>query len=310
MSEINADLVGIRRIPNIPYNRVSVKALNALKMKGMASNEDVVVSSLTVPGPEGGPSINLRVYQPRELKSPTPALFWIHGGGMVIGSAEQDDRTNAGFVRELGITVVGARYRLAPGHPFPAPIDDVYAGLLGVLANSAELGIDPQQVAIGGASAGGGLAAGLALLALDRGEVGPMFQLLIYPMVDDRTLLKPHSKRYVWTTKANRFGWTSYVGAGVTGPDVSPYAAPARREDLHGLPPAWIGVGDLDLFYEEDLEYARRLRAAGVACEVVEVPGAFHGFNALFPAAQLTEDFFQQQVAALRKAFNLAPSAR
>ncbi|HEX4443362.1 MAG TPA: alpha/beta hydrolase [Galbitalea sp.] len=304
MTELHPDLVGVRRIPTIPYNRVSVKVLSALKIKGMTSNDEVSISSLTVSGPAGAPNIALRVFQPRGLKAPGPALFWIHGGGMVIGAAEQDDRTNVAFAKELGITVVAARYRLAPGHPFPAPLDDVYAGLLGLFAHAAELGIDPKRVAIGGASAGGGLAAGLALLAHDRGEVAPMFQLLVYPMIDDRTLAEPDSKRFVWTTKANRFGWTSYLGDGVGGPDVSPYAAPARREDLSGLPPTWIGVGDLDLFYEEDLEYSRHLKAAGVACEFTTIPGAFHGFNALFPDAPVTQDFWRQQADALRGAFS------
>ena len=303
MTELHPDLVGVRRVPTIPYNRVSVKLLSALKMKGMTSNDEVSISSLTVPGPAGGPSIDLRVFQPRGLTAPAPALFWIHGGGMVIGAAEQDDRTNAAFAKELGITVVAARYRLAPGHPFPAPLDDVYAGLIGLFASAGELGVDPKRIAIGGASAGGGLAAGVALVAHDRGEVAPMFQLLVYPMIDDRTLSKPDSKRFVWTTKANRFGWTSYVGHGVGGPDVSVYAAPARREDLSGLPPAWIGVGDLDLFYDEDREYSRRLKAAGVECEFITIPGAFHGFNALFPSAPITQEFWQRQADALRKAF-------
>jgi acetyl esterase/lipase len=305
MTDIHPDLVGIRRIPNFPYGPLTLWIMRALKAKPMKSDADLTISELTVPGPAGAPEVTLRIFQPRGLARPAPALFWIHGGGMIVGSPEQDDRRNAAFARELGITVAAVRYRLAPEHPDPAPIEDAYAGLVGLVARAGELGIDPKRIAIGGASAGGGIAAGLALLAHDRGEVTPVFQLLVYPMLDDRTTMKAGSevpKVRVWTTGSNRYGWKSYLGSAVGGPDVSPYAAPARRDDLHGLPPAWIGVGTLDLFHDEDVEYARRLTAADVACELVTIPGAFHGFDALFPTAPVTENFARAQEAALGKA--------
>lgn len=247
----------------------------------------------------------MRVFQPVGISTPAPALLWMHGGGMVIGSPEQDDRTNIAFVRELGISVAAVRYRLAPDNQAPAAVEDAYAALLGLVAQAAELHVDPTRIAVGGASAGGGVAAGLALLAHDRGEVQPAFQLLVYPMLDDRTTARTDIGSRdvrVWTPKSNRFGWGAYLGAAVRGPDVSPYAAAARREDLRGLPSAWIGVGTLDLFYDEDVEYAGRLNAAGVPCELYEVTGAFHGFDAVFPAAPVTEAFWREQARALAAA--------
>lgn len=271
----------------------------------VAPPPDVTVQELVVPGPPGGPAVHLRVFRPVGPTATVPALLWIHGGGLVLGSPEQDDRANIGFVRELGIVVAAVRYRLAPRDPAPAAVEDAYAGLLGLVAHAGELGIDSRRIAVGGASAGGGLAAALSLLAHDRGEVRPAFQLLVYPMLDDRTVTRRDlAARTVrmWTAKSNRFGWTSYLGAEPGSEDVSPYAAPARREDLGGLPPAWVGVGTLDLFHDEDVEYARRLEAAGVPCRLRVVPGAFHAFDGLFPRAEVTLDFRRDQAHALREA--------
>lgn len=265
----------------------------------------VTVEELVVPGPPDGPPVSLRVFRPAGATATVPALLWIHGGGLVLGSPEQDDRANMEFVRELGIVVASVKYRLAPRDPAPAAVEDAYAGLRGLVARAGELGIDPHRIAVGGASAGGGLAAALSLLAHDRGEVRPAFQLLVYPMLDDRTVTRTDlAGRTVrlWTAKSNRFGWTSYLGVEPGSDGVSPYAAPARRDDLRGLPPAWIGVGTLDLFHDEDLEYARRLDAAGVPCELRVVPGAFHGFDGLFPRADVTLGFRLDQVGALRTA--------
>ncbi len=249
--------------------------------------------------------VSLRIYRPRELATPAPALFWTHGGGFIQGSPSQDEVANIAFARELGITVVAARYRLAPEHPFPAAIDDLYAGLTWLFDEAEARGIDPTRIAIGGASAGAGLTAALALVAHDRDEVRPAFQLLVYPMLDDRTVLRTdidHKPLRMWSPGSNRFGWASYLGRRPGSADVSPYAAPARRDDLSGLPPAWIGVGTLDLFHDEDLEYARRLEAAGVPCEVHIVEGAFHGFDAVFRKAGVTRAFWEEQARALRAA--------
>jgi len=187
-------------------------------------------------------------------------------------------------------------YRLAPEHPYPAPLEDCYAALTWLTRLPA---VDSARVAIGGASAGGGLAAALALLARDRGEVAPILQLLAYPMLDDRSAAKPKNLNYrLWSPSSNRFGWAAYLG------DADPQVAvPARRDDLSGLPPAWIGVGTHDLFLDEDLAYAERLTAAGVPCHVEVVPGAFHGFDLIAPKAQVSQAFFSSQCASLRGAF-------
>jgi len=267
--------------------------------------EDLVVTDVEVPGPPGAPPVPLRLYQPRTLTGPAPALLWVHGGGMVLGDHLQDERRNIAFARTLGITVASVGYRLAPQHRAPAAVEDAHAAFSWLVGQAEGRHIDPRRIAVGGASAGGGIAAGLALLARDRGGVQPAFQLLVYPMLDDRTVLREDlDTRHVrvWSPGSNRFGWTAYLGQEPGGPDVSPYAAPARCEDLSGLPPAWVGVGSLDLFLDEDLTHARRLVAAGVPCEVEVVEGAFHGFDALFGRKDVSKQFWRAQAAALRGA--------
>jgi acetyl esterase/lipase len=199
----------------------------------------------------------------------------------------------------VGITVAAVDYRLAPEHPYPAGLEDCYSALTWLAGLPA---VDPARLAIGGASAGGGLAAALALLAHDRGEVTPTLQLLAYPMLDDRSGAAPKTLNYrMWGPKSNRFGWAAYLGN--ADPQI---AVPARRDDLSGLPPAWIGVGTQDLFHDEDLAYAERLTAAGVPCHLEVVPGAFHGFDQVVPKAAVSQSFFASQCASLRAA--LAPT--
>ena len=262
------------------------------------------VEALRRPGPgvtveQVGP-ISVRLHlPPAGPAGPHPAVLWIHGGGYVIGSAAQDDAVCRHLADELGALVAAVDYRLAPEHPFPVPLLDCHDALVW-LAGRGD--VDVERVAIGGASAGGGLAASLALLARDRGEVRPAFQLLSYPMLDDRTALRTDiDERHfrLWNNEANRFGWRSYTGQEPGSPGVDPLAAPARSEDLAGLPPAWIGVGSLDLFLAEDLAYADRLRGAGVPCDVHVVDGAFHGFDSVRPRASVTDQFRAAQVDAL-----------
>jgi acetyl esterase/lipase len=164
--------------------------------------------------------------------------------------------------------------------------------------------VDASRLAIGGASAGGGLAAALALLTRDRGEISLTAQLLVYPMLDDRTVYRKGLDKpglRLWNQSSNKFGWSAYLGNA----DRS-VAVPARREDLSGLPPAWLGVGTFDLFHDEDLAYAERLKAAGVPCEVEVVPGAFHGFDGIVPKARVSQSFFNSQCALLRRTFEPA----
>lgn len=264
-----------------------VRALTRLQGRGRAGDVEVLT---LVSG------VGVRMHRPAGNAEVAPALLWIHGGGYVLGSAKQDDALCRRFSRELGVTVASVEYRLAPEHPYPAALDDCYSALTWLTGLPS---VDPARVAIGGASAGGGLAAALALLARDRGEVKPALQLLAYPMLDDRSATGPKNLNYrLWSPSSNRFGWASYLGG--TDPRV---AVPARRDDLSGLPPAWIGVGTHDLFHDEDLAYAERLNNAGVPCHVEVVPGAFHGFDLVAPKAQVSQSFFASQCASLRAAF-------
>lgn len=242
---------------------------------------------------------SLRLYRPASLPNPAPALLWMHGGGYVIGTAQQDDKLCRNFSAALGITVASVDYRLAPEHPFPAALDDCYGALEWLAAQPT---VDPANIAIGGASAGGGLAAALAFRARDRGEIAPILQLLSYPMLDDRTgtdaVPAVRGHRW-WGPRSNRFAWSSYLGTS------DPHTAvPARQEKLSGLPAAWIGVGSLDLFQDEDIRHAGRLAAAGVACELEVVEGAYHGFDAIAPNAEVSRLFFQSRCDALSAAFS------
>ncbi|KZX20881.1 alpha/beta hydrolase [Rathayibacter tanaceti] len=302
------DLAIGRFFPPVFVGPRLVRLINRKQQTGGEAPPDIIVEDLVIPGPDGVPSVRARSYRPRTLRTTAPALVWVHGGGTVLGSHLQDEASNIAFARTLGISVLSVGYRLAPTHPAPAALEDVLAAFRWLAEHADERGVDPQRIAIGGASAGGGLAAGTTLLAHDRGGPQPAFQLLVYPMLDDRTVTRPGPTPpgvRVWTPRSNRFGWSSYLGAEPGGPDVSVYAAPARRDDLSGLPPAWIGVGTLDLFHDEDVRYAERLRAAGVPCELEIVEGAFHGFDALFRRSGVTKRFWSAQSAALGAA--LAP---
>lgn len=269
---------------------------------------DIEVTEQRVPGPPGAPDVRVLVYLPQRVPRPVPALLWIHGGGYILGSADADDLQVKSIVAQIGCAAVSVDYRLAPETPFPGPVEDCYAALQWLDAHAAELGVDPARIAIGGASAGGGLAVGLGLLARDRGEVPLAFQLLIYPMLDDRTVSTadphPYTGEFIWTSDANRFGWTALLGQEPGSAGVSPYAAAARAERLAGLPPTYISVGALDLFLEEDLEYARRLMREGVPTELHVYPGAYHGFN-MATEAQVTRAFIRDSMDALRRALAL-----
>jgi len=200
--------------------------------------------------------------------------------------------------------IVSVDYRLSPEWRFPAAIEDCYAGLAWTIAHAGELGIDPARIGVMGESAGGGIAAALALMARDRGEYGLAFQHLTYPMIDDRTCVRPPhpvTGEFVWPAHNNHFGWSAYLGREPGGDDVPAYAAAARAADLTGLPPAYVMVGGLDLFLEENIDYARRLMAAGVATELHVYPGAFHGFD-LMPGPPVAEQARAARLSALSRA--------
>lgn len=311
MTRFHPDLAAARFIPPVRFDAFSTALLNRVSPRTHPAPADIEVTDVEVPGPSGAPDVRMRLYRPRELATPAPAMLWIHGGGMISGTALIDERTNLDFARELGIVVASVDYRLAPGAVAPAQLEDCYAALRWMSENADAQGIDASRIAVGGASAGGGLAAGLAQLALDRGQVPLAFQLLVYPMIDDRTVTRTdHDLRgvRVWRKSSNRYGWTSYLGHEPGAERVVPYAAPARRDDLRGLPPTWIGVGTLDLFHDEDVAYARRLREAGVPCELEIVEGAFHGFDAVMPRTPVSRAFWRAQADALRRRLGLSPA--
>ncbi len=266
--------------------------------------EDILVENIFIHGQDDQTKLRLRIYKPKSIAAPTPVLIWLHGGGYVMGKPEMDDRSCAAYVRELGISIVSVDYRYAPKHPFPAGLEDSYSALKWVAAHAQQLGVDAKRIAIGGVSAGGGLAAALVQLAHDRQEIKPVFQLLVYPMLDDRTVLRieiDDSNNVTWSQKSNRFGWESYLGRECGAEDVPAYSVPARREDLTGLPQAWIGVGTLDIFHDEDVAYAQRLKESGIECEMIIVPGAFHGFDVFDPQLPIVQAFRKSQVSALKK---------
>lgn len=283
-----------RWLPRAPVGPRTVRPIRVLTRLTSRAGPDVSVEPV-------GP-VSVRVHRPKDGTGPWPGLLWIHGGGYVIGAAAQDDAMCRHFVEELGIVVAAVDYRLAPEHRFPVPLHDCYDALTWL---ARQPWVDRDRLAVGGASAGGGLAAALALLARDRAEIRPALQLLSYPMLDDRTANRTDVDQRnfrLWTNRSNRFGWQAYTGVAPGDPDVSGLAAPARHDDLPGLAPAWIGVGTLDLFCEEDRAYAGRLQAAGIRCQLDVVAGAFHGFDSVLPRAGVSRAFRTAQVDALRAA--------
>ncbi|WP_322081811.1 alpha/beta hydrolase [Burkholderia sp. BCC1972] len=257
----------------------------------------------TVPGPAGAPDVPVLVYLPDDHARPLPAIVHMHGGGFVRGKAKDLEAVHRSLVTQLGCALFSIDYRLAPETVFPGAIEDCYAALAWVFRDADALGIDASRIGVAGESAGGGLAAALALLARDRGEYRLAFQHLVYPMLDDRTCTRPphpHAGEFVWHAANNRFGWTSLLGhaPGIDG--VSPYAAAARATRLDGLPPTFLSVGSLDLFVDENLDYAQRLLRAGVPTELHVLPGGVHGFD-IVPGARVSETARRLSHDALRR---------
>jgi acetyl esterase/lipase len=224
------------------------------------------------------PLVVVRVHTPKGVDGPLPCVYSIHGGGYVLGSYDMDDAKFDRWCPALPCVGVSVEYRLAPEAPYPGPLDDCYAGLRWTHEHAAELGVAPERIGVAGVSAGGGLAAALALLARDRGEVPLAFQLLECPMLDDRqtTSSSQLDGLPIWSRESNEFGWRSYLGD-LYGGDVPAYAAPARATDLTRLPPTLVIVGGADGFRDEDIDYASRLCRSGVPTELHVLPGAPHG---------------------------------
>ena len=255
----------------------------------------------TIDGPDV--PVAVRIYTPRDVAGPLGCIFHVHGGGYVGGSVAEVEFLHRPLAGELKCVIVSVDYRLAPETSFPGNVEDCYAALAWTFANAAELGIDAERIGVMGESAGGGLAAALALLARDRGEHKLAFQHLIYPMLDDRTCVRephPYAGEFIWHPTNNAFGWRALLGAEPGGDGVSPYAAPARATDLSGLPPTFIGTAALDLFVDEDIDYGQRLIRAGVPTELHVWPGAFHGVD-LLPGPAVSDSARRASVDALRR---------
>jgi acetyl esterase/lipase len=286
--EIAEALKAIPRIAGFTFEQLP--ALRSQRMAQLAAvelSDRVERCDYRVPGPAGAPEVTIRVHRPAGHAETLPCIYWMHGGGYVLGTYEMDDLRFDRWCQTLNCVGVSVEYRLAPETPYPGPLEDCYAGLKWVHDNAAQLQIDRSRLGIGGASAGGGLAAGLALLARDRGEVPLSFQLLVYPMIDDRMVTE--SSKWdvpIWPPASNERGWAAYLGD-LVGGDVPIYAAAARATNLAGLPPALVLVGALDGFLDEDVDYAMRLTHAGVPTELHVYPGGPHGFDALLPGTAL-----------------------
>lgn len=241
----------------------------------------------TATAPDGA-DVLVRWYDPSPDRERGPGVVFLHGGGMILGSVAMYDRLVAGYVAASGVPFLSVDYRVAPEHPHPTPVEDCFAGLQWLVAHADELRVDPARVAVMGDSAGGGLAAGVVLLARDRG-VPVARQILVYPMLDDRTTtpdpeLAPFA---AWSYDDNYTGWHALLGDAIGGPDVPYSAAPARATDVSGLPPMFIDAGELDIFRDECVDYARRVAATGTSVELHVHPGCPHGYDRMpIPVAE------------------------
>ena len=302
----------------MPARDITVESLAGLRVstpvpppRMTRESAAIKVLSRSVEGRQGAPRVSVRVYQPERRSGAAGGILYLHGGGFVAGGSAKLEPRHRLWVAELGCVVVSVDYRLAPETCFPGNVEDCYSALSWLFSNAADLGVDARRIGVVGDSAGGGLAASVALLARDRGEFGLAFQHLTSPMLDDRTCIAgdphPFTGEFVFTRQNNLFCWSALLGAMPGSDAVSPYAAPARATSLVGLPPAFISIGSLDLFLEEDVEYARRLAQDGVPVELHVYPGAFHGFD-LHPTAGVAVAARRNSLAALARF--LAPQDR
>jgi acetyl esterase/lipase len=312
MAVVNPEFRGaLRKLPEQGRFGVITRA-NLPKLRAMVNDFATPVRRVpqvvkrVIPGFDKDPNVPIYVIgaEPGAVK---PAVLHIHGGGFIAGSA----RGNIGLTQRIAAgcdcVVVAPEYRLAPETPFPGPLNDNYAALLWMYAHAREVGVDPDRIAVMGESAGGGLAAMLAIAARNRRQVPIVLQVLIYPMLDDRTG-STHSVpgfmgQFIWTRQNNRFGWSAFLGEPAGSVSVPPGSVPARVRNLAGLPPAYIGVGSIDLFANEDIEYAKRLMDSAVPTELLVIPGGFHAFDFIAPDALLSKEFTHAWQNALRRAF-------
>ena len=306
--QLDPDLLAITADapPRTPAARDDWRALRELGNAGLSlidsllpEHEEVTRTDRTITSYDGA-EIPVRWYEPASDRVLGTAVVYLHGGGMIMGSVAGYDRLVAGYVADSGVPFLSVDYRVAPEHPHPTPVEDSFAALPWLLEHADGLRVDPTRVAAMGDSGGGGLAAGVALLARDSG-VALARQVLVYPMLDDRTTVPdPELAPFAaWSFDDNYTGWHALLGDAIGGPDVSAYAAPARADDVSGLPPTYLDTGDLDIFCHEGIEYARRIATSGTTVELHVHPGCPHGFDRI-PGLPVAQRAFADRLRVLR----------
>jgi acetyl esterase/lipase len=315
MDALPAELLRPMRAEDIPALRELLAQMIPAGDDTLRRDGAVELEERQIPGPAGARDLSVLILRPARGRGgqggqegfghALPGVYHTHGGGMVMGTNRTGADELAMWVDEVGVVAVSVEYRLAPEHPHPAPVEDCYAGLVWTGEHCDELGIDPARLIIAGASAGGGLAAGTALMARDRGGPALSHQMLMCPMLDDRGITVSSQEldgEGVWDRTSNLTGWTALLGDARGGPDVSPYAAPARAQDLTRLPATFIDVGSVETFRDEDIEYAARLSRAGISVEFHLWPGGFHGFDGMAPQTALAQAARATRLGYLRRA--------
>ena len=309
-SRVNPELLtGLEAFQDLdlqPENMQAIREAMAQMSLPAKVDESISLKEKMIAGPDNNP-IRLRIYRPESNNESLPVLLWIHGGGYIIGTADDDDDLCMRFVKEAECAVISVDYRLAPENPYPAPLEDCYAALKWIADNAMTLNIDPNRIGVAGASAGGGLTAALTLLARDRQYPSICFQAPLYPMIDDRNNTPSANEikeGMIWNQKTNEAGWKMYLGNLYGTNDIPAYAAPARAENYGNLPYTYTCVGQLDPFRSETLTYITKLAEAGVDVEFHLYPGAYHGFEGLNPDADIAVHAVSEYLQAVKKGFH------
>jgi acetyl esterase/lipase len=289
---------------DITARRAMLSRASAMTADMLRDSEEFRLDEVEIPGTAGSAGVRLAVLRPAGLAGPTPCVYHLHGGGMILGDRYLGLDRVAGWVRDAGVTVASVEYRLAPEHPYPAAAEDCLTGLAWIAANADDLGIDPKRLVVAGASAGGGLAAGMALAIRDHGGAPLAALMLMSPMLDDRGWF-PSSSAFAgqapWDGTSNQTGWDAFLGAAARSDDVPGYAAPGRARTLAGLPPTFIDASSADIFRDEDLDFAARLGHAQVPTEVHLWAGTFHGFDLTVPEAPVSGACRAARLSFLRR---------
>ncbi len=296
VEDIDSDPDGIRRL---------MIDLNTAVREKIPKNKDITIEDIIIPGPDNGKVVPVRTYSPVSKSDNLPALLWFHGGGFILGTLDMEDPWCSAMAHETQCKVISVDYRLAPEHPFPAGVEDCYSALLWAASTSKELGIDKTRIGTGGVSAGGNMAAALTLMARDREGPELAFQFLIYPCLDDRHNTPSSysiTNKRVWHRQMSIRAWEAYLGDKHK-EEVSCYAAPARAENLSGLPPAYVTAAELDLLRDEDIEYAVRLMRSGVNTELHVFPGVIHGYEFYFHDTSISKKAREEYLEVLKRAF-------